>query len=241
MKSAGPTGCDMENPLALSDQPVDEAKADESLHEDDDEDEDEEEDEAEAEAEPEPEAADEDEGGPAAPRKRKSASPEAEDRELESLSSLKSLCDQVEAEAKAPSAKKRKKAASKKANKRKNIRDILKEEELEAETRAAQQREVERVQRLQQQQQQRQQQQQQQLLVPGDLPVFDSDVLQDANPTASLVEGTVSQPSANTIRLCLDCSVAATVPFFPSNVKDLTYLLTLVTTLWSLPQDKLIG
>lgn len=41
-----------------------------------------------------------------------------------------------------------------KAHMRKNIRDILKGDKLEAETRAAQQREIERVQRIQQQQQQ---------------------------------------------------------------------------------------
>lgn len=41
-----------------------------------------------------------------------------------------------------------------KSNMRRNIRDILKDDELEAETRAAQQRELERIQRLQQQKQQ---------------------------------------------------------------------------------------
>lgn len=67
---------------------------------------------------------------------------------------------------------------------RKNIREILKDDELEAETRAAQQRELERVQRLQQQQQR--QQQQQQLAQCDFIPSFD--VEDDSNPTSTLVE-----------------------------------------------------
>ena len=70
-----------------------------------------------------------------------------------------------------------------KSHMRRNIRDILKDNELEAETRAAQQRELERVQRLQQQQQQVQQQQQQ--ADQSFIPSFELD--DDNNPT-SLVE-----------------------------------------------------
>ena len=67
-----------------------------------------------------------------------------------------------------------------KAHMRKNIRDILKDEDLEAETRVAQQRELERVQRLQQQQQR------QIMETATFVPSFD-DELED-NPASSLVE-----------------------------------------------------
>ena len=86
----------------------------------------------------------------------------------ETLECLKNLCESVaepqseepQVEGEKPSKKKRKKTKDvkaktkpKKTHMRKNIRDILKDNELEAETRAAQQREIERVQRLQQLQQ----------------------------------------------------------------------------------------
>lgn len=86
----------------------------------------------------------------------------------ETLECLKNLCESVaeprteepQSEAEKLVKKKRKKTKDvkakskpKKAHLRKNIRDILKDNELEAETRAAQQREIERVQRLQQLQQ----------------------------------------------------------------------------------------
>lgn len=66
-----------------------------------------------------------------------------------------------------------------KAHMRKNIRDILKGDELEAETRAAQQREIERVQRIQQQQQQQ---------VPecSYIPHFDEE--DNNTPVSTLVE-----------------------------------------------------
>lgn len=66
-----------------------------------------------------------------------------------------------------------------KANMRKNIRDILKGDELEAETRAAQQREIERVQRLQQQQQH-------QIAECSYVPSFTED--EDNTPASTLVE-----------------------------------------------------
>jgi hypothetical protein len=75
-----------------------------------------------------------------------------------------------------------KKSEKSKSHMRRNIRDILKDNELEAETRAAQQRELERVQRLQQQQQQVQQQQQ---TDQSFIPSFESD---DDNKPTSLVE-----------------------------------------------------
>lgn len=65
-----------------------------------------------------------------------------------------------------------------KAHMRKNIRDILKGDELEAETRAAQQREIERVQRLQQQQQQ--------IAECSYVPSFTED--EDNTPASTLVE-----------------------------------------------------
>ena len=66
-----------------------------------------------------------------------------------------------------------------KSHMRKNIRDILKGDELEAETRAAQQRELERVQRIHQQQQQQ---------VPecSYIPHFDEE--DDHTPASTLVE-----------------------------------------------------
>jgi hypothetical protein len=69
-----------------------------------------------------------------------------------------------------------------KSHMRKNIRDILKGDELEAETRAAQQRELERVQRIHQQQQQQQQQ------VPecSYIPHFEE--ADDHTPVSTLVE-----------------------------------------------------
>lgn len=90
------------------------------------------------------------------------------DEKDETLECLKNLCESVaepqveesQPDAEKPAKKKRKKTKDdkakskpKKSNMRKNIRDILKDNELEAETRAAQQREIERVQRLQQLQQ----------------------------------------------------------------------------------------
>jgi len=60
-----------------------------------------------------------------------------------------------------------------KAHLRKNIRDIFKDNELEAETRAAQQREIERVQRLQQLQQR---------------PNVDKEEGEEDNPASTLVE-----------------------------------------------------
>ena len=72
---------------------------------------------------------------------------------------------------------------TKKSNMRKNIRDIFKDDELEAETRAAQQRELERVQRLQHQQQR-------QILDSNFVPSFSDEVddLQDLTPATTLVE-----------------------------------------------------
>ena len=72
-----------------------------------------------------------------------------------------------------------------KGNMRKNIREILKDNELEAETRAAQQREIERVQRLQQQQRQ---QQQQQLAECSYIPSFEVEEDDEDDPTSTLVE-----------------------------------------------------
>lgn len=66
-----------------------------------------------------------------------------------------------------------------KSHMRKNIRDILKGDELEAETRAAQQREIERVQRLQQQQQH-------QIAECSFVPSFSGD--EDNAPASTLVE-----------------------------------------------------
>ena len=70
-----------------------------------------------------------------------------------------------------------------KAHMRKNIRDILKGDELEAETRAAQQREIERVQRLQQQQQS----QHHQIAENNHIPIF-SDEETSTPACSSLVE-----------------------------------------------------
>ncbi len=84
----------------------------------------------------------------------------------------------VEAATKAKESKPKNEKA--KGHMRKNIRDILKGDELEAETRAAQQREIERVQRLQQQQQQ-----QHQIAECSYVPSFDED---DSTPSSTLVE-----------------------------------------------------
>ncbi len=78
---------------------------------------------------------------------------------------------------------KKQNTSNKKSNMRKNIRDILKVDELEAETRAAQQREMERVQRLQQQQQR-----QQQLDECTFIPSFEVDEDDSNDPTSTLVE-----------------------------------------------------
>ena len=125
----------------------------------------------------------------------------------ETLECLKSLCDSVlennaecpsesrsveqsEIKSEAKQTKKKKKKLKDPNNKvkktqsksnphmRKNIRDILKDNELEAETRAAQQREIERVQRLQQLQQR---------------PIVETNFTSDSddkedNPAATLVE-----------------------------------------------------
>lgn len=88
---------------------------------------------------------------------------------------------------KAESGKESKEKAGSKSHMRKNIRDILKDEELELETREAQQRELERVQRLQQLQQHQRQIIENSSYNQQTLPMFDESCDAD-NPAAALVE-----------------------------------------------------
>lgn len=82
-----------------------------------------------------------------------------------------------------------------KGNMRRNIREILKDNELEAETRAAQQRELERIQRLQQQQQQIEASFSDGFNLPGE-NTRTSDLVEDLHALAKELEDSNLSPEA---------------------------------------------